>query len=361
MKMKLWFAYKLLIGNWKRAIFPLLGVTGGVIALIMSLSLGAGGEKIISNDLSAMSDNRIMVGGANMDMRDMQIIEGYPMVQYAVFPEARIETGGNIFRGYSPKALAVLGLNQLNDREVILDKNQFPESKKGDKIRVSINNREYEFIIRDIYEEKNPFELMKQGDRIIISQSYYQRLFERYTYKQLIVAFDKNEDVEEYIPYILKKFNQDRGGFERVTLLETPEVYKRIVKIQKLVKNVLGLLSVISLCIGGFGIMNLVASGVRARIGHIGIMRAIGTPKKDVVSIFLIEGIIISIIGSIIGIILGSIISIILGKLIAIKPEFNIFQIVCAMGSSVILGVVMGIYPAAKIGKIDIIQALREN
>ena len=107
--------------------------------------------------------------------------------------------------------------------------------------------------------------------------------------------------------------------------------------------------------------MNLVASGVRARIGHIGIMRAIGTPKKDVVSIFLIEGIIISIIGSIVGIILGSIISIILGKLIAIKPEFNIFQTVCAMGSSVILGVIMGIYPAAKIGKIDIIQALREN
>ena len=324
MKMKLWFAYKLLIGNWKRAIFPLLGVTGGVIALIMSLSLGAGGEKIISNDLSAMSDNRIMIGGANMDMRDMQIIEGYPMVQYAVFPEARIETEGNIFKGYSPKALAVLGLNQLNDREVILDKNQFPESKRGDKIRISINNREYEFIIRNIYEEKNPFELMKQGNRIIISQSYYQRLFERYTYKQLIVAFDKNEDVEEYIPYILKKFNQDRGGFERVTLLETPEVYKRILKIQKIVKNSLGILAFVSLCLGGLGIMNLIAGGVRARTVHIGILRAMGMNKEDVIKLFLTEGIIIAIAGTVCGIIFGIIGSFIIGKIIIIPPVFKV-------------------------------------
>lgn len=361
MNMKFWFAYKLLIGNLRRAIFPFLGVTGGVIALIMSLSLGAGGEKIISNDLLSMSDNRIMIGGAEMNMRDMQILENYPMIQYTVFPEARTTIGRNIFRGYSQKALSTLRLNLLKDREVILDKKQFTNKKIGDIIKFSIDEREHTFLVKDMYEETNPFELMKQGNRIIISQEYYQRLFGKNSYSQIIMSFDKNEEAEEYIPYILKKINYGRGTLDKIKLLETPEIYKKVIKIQKLVKSSLNMLSIISLCIGGFGIMNLVASGVKSRCNHIGIMRAIGMAKRDIIEIFFIEGMVISILGSVIGVAIGITFSLIFGKLISIAPEFNFLQIAAAFFISIILGVVMGIYPAAKIGKMNIIEALKEN
>ena len=322
-----WFAYKMLLGNSKRAIFPLLGVIGGITALIMSFSLGAGGEKIISTNLSAIGSNRIMIGGQEMSARDMQIIENYPFVEYTLFPGARENSGNNIFIGYSQKALMALGLRNLGDREVILDKNQFPDKQPGDRVDLVTEMGTRSFIVAGIYEEQNPFELMKQGNRIIVSQGYFERLFGRYRYNELIVSFDKGEDAEDLIPLFLRKFNEDRRSYGQVRLLETPEVYKRIVKIQKIVRNTLGILSFISLCIGGFGIMNLIAGGVRARTGHIGILRAMGMSKKDIIKIFLAEGIIISIIGSFLGVIIGIIGAVMSGKLIMIPPEFNILQI----------------------------------
>lgn len=355
-----WFAYKMLLGNSKRAIFPLLGVIGGITALIMSFSLGAGGEKIISTNLSAIGSNRIMIGGQEMSARDMQIIENYPFVEYTLFPGARENSGNNIFIGYSQKALMALGLRNLGDREVILDKNQFPDKQPGDRVDLVTEMGTRSFIVAGIYEEQNPFELMKQGNRIIVSQGYFERLFGRYRYNELIVSFDKGEDAEDLIPLLLRKFNEDRRSYGQVRLLETPEVYKRIVKIQKIVRNTLGILSFISLCIGGFGIMNLIAGGVRARTGHIGILRAMGMSKKDIIKIFLAEGIIISIIGSFLGVIIGIIGAVMSGELIMIPPEFNILQILLALIVSLVFGIVMGVYPAKKAGDISITDALRD-
>lgn len=355
-----WFAYKMLLGNSKRAIFPLLGVIGGITALIMSFSLGVGGEKIISTNLSAIGSNRIMIGGQEMSARDMQIIENYPFVEYTLFPGARENSGNNIFIGYSQKALMALGLRNLGDREVILDKNQFPDKQPGDRVDLVTEMGTRSFIVAGIYEEQNPFELMKQGNRIIVSQGYFERLFGRYRYNELIVSFDKGEDAEDLIPLLLRKFNEDRRSYGQVRLLETPEVYKRIVKIQKIVRNTLGILSFISLCIGGFGIMNLIAGGVRARTGHIGILRAMGMSKKDIIKIFLAEGIIISIIGSFLGGIIGIIGAVMSGKLIMIPPEFNILQILLALIVSLVFGIVMGVYPAKKAGDISITDALRD-
>lgn len=361
MKFELWFAWKLLIGNWRRAIFSFIAVTGGVIALIVSFSLGAGGEKIISRDLMAMSDNRIVIGGTNFNIQDIKILEKYPMVQYAIFPEARILENGNLFKGYSNKALATMGLAPLGDREIIVDKKQFPQTKINDTLNFTINGGEYPFVVKDLYEEINPLELMKQGNRIIISQSFYDRIFSNNNYRSVVVAFDKNENVEDYITYFLSKFNHDRSSLDNVVVIETPEIYKRIVKIQKIVRNTLGVLSFISLCIGGLGITNLIASGIKSRSAHIGIMRAMGMPAKQVTKVFLTEGVIVSLIGGVIGTILGIIAAFILGTVIKINPDFHITQIFISILIAVIVGLAMGIIPAVKIGKLNTVDALKNG
>lgn len=361
MKMILWFSYKILLGNLKRALFPFLGVTAGVTALIMALSIGAGGEKIISKNLSVMGDNRIMLGGEEMSQRDIKLLESYPFVEYTLFPEARAMEKNNIFIAYPEKALHMLGMKSLRDREVIVDSTQFPNKKPGDKIEVLFSNGRQSFIVADTYIEENPFELMRQGNRIIVSQNYFERLFGRYRFNQMVVSFDKNEDVEELLPFLLKKFNDDRRGYGQIRILETPEVYKRIVKIQKLVKNTLGVLAVISIAVGGVGIMSLISSGVRARTAHIGILRSIGMSREDVVKVFLMEGTIISIIGTISGIILGILGSIIGGKLIMIPPVFYVGKIILAIIFALVVGIGMGIAPAKKAGNMNIIDALRED
>ena len=359
MKLELWVAWKLLAGNWRRAIFSFLAVTGGVIALIVSFSLGAGGEKIISRDLLAMSDNRIVVGGSDLTMQDIKILEGYPMVQYAVFPEARRFENGNIFRGYSDHALVTMGLTPLRDREIIVDKKQFPNVKIGDTLSFSINGREYSFTVRDLYEEINPLELMKQGNRVMLSQNFYNRIFNTNSYNSVVVAFDKNEDVEEYMGYFISKFNKDRHSLESVRVIETPEIYKRIVKIQKVVKNTLGVLSIISLCIGGLGIMNLIASGIKSRSAHIGIMRAMGMSGKKVTRVFLSEGIIVSAVGAVCGTILGIIAAFVIGRVVKIAPDFHIMQMGVSIIIAIVVGLGMGIVPARKIGRMNTVDALK--
>lgn len=122
----------------------------------------------------------------------------------------------------------------------------------------------------------------------------------------------------------------------------------------------MGILSFISLCIGGFGIMNLIAGGVRARTGHIGILRAMGMSRENIVKIFLAEGVIISIIGSLSGVIIGVIGAILSGKLIMIPPQFNVLQILFALVVSLAFGIGMGVYPARKAGNIAITDALRD-
>ena len=138
MKMIFWLAYKMLLGNLRRAIFPFLGVVGGISALVLSLALGDGGERMITTNLMAIGNNRIMLGGDELSKRDIQILENYPFVDYVFFPEARKYDGNNIFRGYSKKALMAMGLNSnLGNMEVILDKNQFPDVGIGDKNRIN--------------------------------------------------------------------------------------------------------------------------------------------------------------------------------------------------------------------------------
>lgn len=362
MKMIFWLAYKMLLGNLKRAIFPFLGVVGGISALVLSLALGDGGEKMITTNLMAIGNNRIMLGGDELSKRDIQILENYPFVDYVFFPEARKYDGNNIFRGYSKKALMAMGINSnLSDMEVVLDKAQYPDTNIGDKIELLTESGRKNFIVADLYEEKNPFELTRQGNRIIVSQDYFGKLFGIHRFKEIVVSFYPNEDSEELIPIILKKFNFDRRGLNHIKLLETPEVYKRLMKIQKLVKSTLGVLAFISICLGGFGIMNLIAGGVRARTVHIGILRAIGLSKDNITKVFLAEGIIIAISGTICGLVLGIIGGFLAEKLIMIPPLFKVLKISIYLLIALAFGIGVGVFPAKKAGEMSITDALREN
>lgn len=361
MKLIFWISYKMILGNIKRALFPFLGVTAGIAALIMALSISDGGEKIISKNLSVIGDNRIMLGGTSMNQRDIKLMESYPFVQYAMFPEARVFENNNIFIAYPPKALQMLGFENLGDGEIIIDKTQFPEKKIDEKMDLFLANGRQNFIIKDIYIEENPFELMRQGNRIIISQNYFEKLFGKHNFNQMTVSFDKNEDVEELLPFLLSKFNSNRNSFNQVKILETPEIYKRIIRIQKLVKNTLTILAIIAIAIGGIGITTLISSGVRNRTTHIGILRAMGLSKKNVINIFLTEGAIIAFFGTLTGIVLGIIGAILGGNLIMIPPVFNFFKILTTIVLSLILGIGMGILPAKKAGDMSITDALKDN
>ena len=124
----------------------------------------------------------------------------------------------------------------------------------------------------------------------------------------------------------------------------------------------------ISLVVGGIGIMNIMLVSVTQRIREIGLRKAVGATKKDILGQFLLEAIILTVVGGIIGIILGIlggiIVSLILNKILSVGTWPFIFSVWAAflgVGVSVLTGVIFGILPARKAANLNPAEALRRE
>ncbi len=115
----------------------------------------------------------------------------------------------------------------------------------------------------------------------------------------------------------------------------------------------------ISLLVGGIGIMNIMLATVLERTREIGIRRAIGARQKDIVRQFLIEAVLISIVGGLIGIAAGFFGSKIIAAIAGWSTVVTATSIIVAFGVSVFIGLLFGIYPAVQAAKLDPIEAIR--
>ncbi|MBV9403870.1 MAG: ABC transporter permease [Acidobacteriaceae bacterium] len=118
-------------------------------------------------------------------------------------------------------------------------------------------------------------------------------------------------------------------------------------------------IAAISLLVGGIGIMNIVLATVLERTREIGVRRATGARRSDIVRQFLLESVLISIAGGIVGIAFGYLLSWLIAKAAEWKTIVTPPSILIAFGVSVAVGVIFGIYPARKASRVDPIEALR--
>ena len=121
----------------------------------------------------------------------------------------------------------------------------------------------------------------------------------------------------------------------------------------------IGAIAAISLLVGGIGVMNILLVSVTERTKEIGIRKALGATRGDIRKQFIIESVIICIIGGIFGIILGTIIGLVGSNLLKAQTFPSIGSIVVAVGFSMLIGIFFGYYPANKAAKLDPIEALR--
>ena len=177
---------------------------------------------------------------------------------------------------------------------------------------------------------------------------------------QMIVEVDSAENVESTakgIESMLNRFHKKKDYLISVplALLRQAEATKRTFNI------VLGSIAGISLLVGGIGIMNIMLASVTERTQEIGIRRAIGAKRRQIVSQFLIETVVLSIIGGLIGIGFGvlvpSLITYFSDMPTVITPESIVLPLIIS-GS---VGIVFGLYPAVRAAKVDPIVALRHE
>ena len=117
----------------------------------------------------------------------------------------------------------------------------------------------------------------------------------------------------------------------------------------------------ISLLVGGIGIMNIMLATVTERTREIGIRRAIGAKRRDIIRQFLFETTVLSTTGGLLGIALGIVIPVIVTASLGVETATTLSSILLAFGISVVTGIIFGVYPAYKAASMNPIEALRHQ
>lgn len=177
---------------------------------------------------------------------------------------------------------------------------------------------------------------------------------------QIIVSVDSEDNVErasEAIIRVIEMYHKKKDYSVSVplALLRQAEATKRTFAI------VLGSIAGISLLVGGIGIMNIMLATVTERTREIGIRRAIGARRNQIVAQFLIETMVLSVSGGLIGIVVGVFIPWLVTAFAGMPTVVTPQSIVLSLGISVSVGIVFGIYPAIRASKLDPIVALRHE
>ena len=149
------------------------------------------------------------------------------------------------------------------------------------------------------------------------------------------------------------------GGSDDFTIVTQAQLLGTVSSVSDLLTFLLVGIASISLLVGGIGIMNIMLVSVRERTREIGIRKAIGARGRDILSQFLVEALALSLAGGVIGIGVGVLVSYVIGLYAGWGFVFNPITVVAAVGFSLIVGIIFGVWPASQAARLDPVVALR--
>jgi putative ABC transport system permease protein len=164
--------------------------------------------------------------------------------------------------------------------------------------------------------------------------------------------------IRDIINVLLERLHKDKKDYRIVVPLELLREAKRT---QRIFSIVLGSIATISLLVGGIGIMNIMLATVSERTREIGIRRALGAKKRDIIVQFLSETLLLTFSGGILGVILGFLLPLLVSHFSRMPTIITGSSLVLAFGISGAVGVVFGLYPAYRAANMDPIESLRHE
>ena len=201
----------------------------------------------------------------------------------------------------------------------------------------------------------------KITNRDVGEQGQYQEVDSYHQLDRLVVRVHDTHQLQataDVISRLLKRRHQDQVDFE----MEIPELLlQQQQKTQETFNLVLAVIAGISLLVGGIGIMNIMLASVLERIKEIGVRRSLGAQRIDIVLQFLLEAILISLIGGIIGIFLGIVSASLIANSADIPTVVSGWSVAVSFGVAFIIGLVFGLIPAQRAALQDPLKALRTD
>lgn len=392
-------AWRSLIVNKMRSILTALGIIIGVAAVIVMVALSQGATAGITERIASMGSNLLMVtpGGSfgpvrgtsvgQLTLLDVQAIDSLPMVQY-VAPEA--SSGSvTVTAGSSTWTASLSGtVPQLQDiknwptyqggffsdddvqrgtfvavvGQTVVD-NLFPNGMNALGGSIHING--LPFTVIGVLTPRGAEGMGGDQDNTIYIPitTAQQRLLGANSMRLInvqAVSKDALPALQEAVTSLLRQRHRLPATSEDdFRIQDMTQVLSTIEDTTKILTFLLGGIAAISLLVGGIGIMNIMLVSVTERTREIGIRMAVGATTHDILTQFLIEALLLSVIGGVIGILIGWGGTKILSMLAGWRMEMVPWIVALAIGFSMMVGLFFGYYPARKAANSNPIDALR--
>ena len=394
-------ALKALLANKLRSILTMLGIIIGVGAVIAMVSVGMGERRSVQSSIASLGSNMLIVspGSANsggvrsaagstvtLKYEDAEAIKNkiknIDYVSPTVSNSYQIVNGNqnwnSTIQGVTPEYMAIRSLtvatgsfitqNDLNTRNRVavigttVAENLFGSSNPvGQTIR--IHNSPYKVI--GVLESKGQSSMgQDQDDVVIVPLTTAQERLLGITYVRSINIqvsdAAKMDQAQSEVETLLRQRHHIIGDKEDdFSVRNLTSLMETMTQTTTMITLLLGSIAGISLLVGGIGIMNIMMVSVTERTREIGIRKALGATFRNIMMQFLIESVVIGVVGGLIGIGFGCLISMAIAKFGGFNTVITAAPVLLSFFFSVGIGLFFGIYPARKAALLDPIEALR--
>jgi putative ABC transport system permease protein len=388
-------AFESLWANRLRSFLALLGIVIGVFAVTSMVSLGQIASAGISQDLMSIADRSVLVqpdlmAGLNFKRLKQSDIQAFSALPVTVIPQlavtahyekkpgdrrvisitgsdgdlpkiysgVRISKGRFFSVGEARGGMAVGIINPAASKAIFGKRNPMEKQVRlfypgGGRVDVMIIGMM----------EAQPAIFGGETPQIILPTPFVWRTHpdvqrEQYDYAMLKVKEGYDVSTVERQTRQIIETRYDKGTFQ----IQSAESFqKELSSIMLILQALLGAIGGLSLLVGGIGIMNIMLVSVTERTREIGLRKALGATSKQIRLQFLIEAVVLTLLGGSV----GTLLSIgVLALVVALVPFFKVFvlspvTILLALGVSVLIGLFFGVWPASRAAKLDPIEALR--
>jgi putative ABC transport system permease protein len=389
-----------ILKNKMRTLLTMLGIVIGVGAVIVMVAVGNGAQQQIRDQIGGLGTNLIIVmPGSGMSAGVNQGAGSFNKLTIA--DADALKKGGTLFAGVSPVVSTrtqVIGpqgnwrtsingvsvdfptirnwtptagdffsdADVLSGRKVAVigatvAKNLFPDS---DPVGAAIQIGKVPFTVVGVMQAKGQNAGgQDQDDVVLVPYTTAQsRLSGNVRIGQILVSTTSAEQMtaaQAEVTSIMRDAHKIQGGDDDFTVRNQTEITDAMSSSTRVMSGLLAAIASISLLVGGIGIMNIMLVSVTERTREIGIRMAIGARGNDVLTQFLVESVVMSLLGGVVGLAAGFGGAALLGHLTGWATSTPLSAVAIAVGFSAAVGVFFGYYPARKAAALNPIQALR--
>jgi len=386
--MTLWLTFRLALSRIAaakvRSGLTMLGIIIGVGAVVALTAVGQGAQQGIDESLASLGANQITVSATTTTGLDENDAAAIAEIEGVLQVSTQVNSSGTASYGSESVTVGISGVSPeydslanptislgtflpsspglQNTRTIVVsavgaDELGFTVDSIGDQIRLD----GVAFTVVGLLDDADGF---GSGANVFITQEAARSLFSKSPYLSSISIQAVSQEAVSPVEYRVEQFLRYSKG---VTKDEdaTYTIFNQAA-LQDTIQTVTGTLAIlitgiagISLVVGGVGIMNIMLVSVRERTREIGVRRAIGARRSEILTQFLIEAVVLSLLGGLIGLVIGQLasygFSILGGWDFFIDPT----TVFVALGFSALVGIVFGVWPARTASQLQPVEALR--